>query len=115
MNKYLAYFFALLLFLYLFTAATAQTTRTHSCYNVDDARLLAEHLATKEWVGYDSLFNELEAEGRCYKAVVPTPSPYPPLHMHESRTMQVGVFLTMTQNRVSYTLMLGRYTRNSGA
>jgi hypothetical protein len=56
--------------------ATAQTsTPTHACYTIKDSIVLADHLVTKQWVGYHDLFAVMEREGKCRHVFMSLPAP----------------------------------------
>lgn len=96
-------------------AFAGELTRSHACRTIDDAQTLANHLIENEWVGYQELFNSLEAEDRCAGVLIPVPAPSPPIWAAHSETFDVGIFLLMGENGVVYGLLLGRYTRLSAS
>ena len=105
-----------LLFVLFTNGAFGQTmTRSHGCYALDDAKTLSHHLIEHEWVGYQSLFDELHAEGRCVPVLIPVPAPGPPIWSVHSNSFDVGVFLLQGKSGIIHGLLLGKYTRASGA
>ena len=68
------------LFLLIHTASAQGLTRTHACYDINDSITLSDHLASKQWVGYEDLYNTLEAEGKCLGVLMPLPAP--PNHLY---------------------------------
>ena len=106
---------ALIATVVLSTQAFSETTRSHAGYDPSDAETLAEHLVTAQWVGYQDLFNQLEAEGKCIGVLIPVPTPVPPLFIKKSNDFEVRVFgLKTSDGTTVYGLLLGRYVRSSG-
>jgi hypothetical protein len=112
----LALFGVLLFFFALTTGAFGQTTRSHACFELSDAKVLANHLAepTKGWLGYNELFASLHAEGKCIPVLIPVPAPTRPLWQTSTTTFDVGVFPLIIERRAVYGLLLGRYPQLSG-
>lgn len=117
MTRYYLAFLALAGVIVLSTMALAQgMTRSHGCRTVEDAQTLANHLLEHEWLGYQELYDSLEAEDRCVGVLIPVPATTPPIWSGSSDTFDVGIF--MLRGEISgtlYGLLLGRYTRLSGA
>lgn len=116
MTRYYLAFLALVATMFVSIQAFSQEyTRSHACQDVKDSETLANHLIEHEWVGYFELFETLEAESRCHLALIPVPPPGPPIWFVESDTFQVGIFPLIGEKGAVFGLLLGRYTRASGA
>lgn len=105
-----------LLFVLFTNGAFGQTvTRSHACYAIEDAKVLSHHLIEHEWVGYESLFDRLHAEGKCVPVLMPIPAPRAPIWSVQSNTFDVGLFPVVGESGVMYGLLLAKFARASGA